>query len=137
MILNQFHCRKRGLWKFKKYPKSQDPQKFIFPLPLGREFQFCLWVFSSVLDVLWGQWIYLKISTESREHIWNTFGKIKYDFGSISWQEKRTLEVEKIYPKHKIPKNLYFPSHLDASLNVVCGCFPSVLDVLWSPWIYL
>ena len=30
----------------KESPKLQDPQKFRSPLPLGREFEFCLWVFS-------------------------------------------------------------------------------------------
>ena len=77
-------------------------------LPLGRwgfqDFQNIKYVITKLLDVLWGQWIYLKLSTQSREYVRNNFGKIGDDLGPISWQEKRTLEVQKICPKTQDPQ---------------------------------
>ena len=85
MISNQFHCRKRALWKFKKKLSkiTRSPKILYFPSHLDASLNFVCECFPSVLDVLWGQWIYLKLSTESREHVRNNFGKIKNDLAPI------------------------------------------------------
>ena len=53
--------------------------------------------------------MYLKLCIPSLEHVRNSFGKIKYDLEPISWQEKRTLEVQKIYEKTQSPQKFIFP----------------------------
>ena len=83
MILDRFHGRKSVLWKLKKFiQKHKIPKNLYFPSHLVKS--IWLWeCFPSVLDVLWDQLIYLKVSTESREHVRNNFGKIKNDLAPI------------------------------------------------------